>query len=337
MKYIFTPFNMLFAALVVAYGVVIFALTHLYDAPAYFTTILYSAPLQWGTVFFILCFVTYRVGRIMIVDRPARLTQAILIDFHQFITRERIFTALPLLILLPVFFSLFTSAKNLIPLIVPFAWDHEFGQWDKMLHFGRQPWEWTHMLFGAAGVTMGISLFYKLWFVVKFFVMYWQAFSLKYPQWREQFFIALAGIWIINGTLLAIWLSSAGPCFYGLLYPDAPDLYAPLMEKLRAVQIYDLRAMDYLWTAYEGHQARAFSGISAMPSMHVSLACLFAILGWRYGGLIRWGLIAFLILTLLGSVHLGWHYAIDGYLSLLTTPLIWLGAGWIVRRWRATS
>ncbi len=333
-SYLLTPFNSLFFLIVLFYGAGVYALTQLYGAPAYFTTGFYSAPLQWGTVFFLLGFVVCRALYIMIAVRPDRLILTIVHDLKSYITRERLLTALPLIILIPVFFSLFTSAKNLIPIIQPFFWDEAFARWDAWLHFGRQPWEWTHMAFGAGALTLGISLFYKLWFVVKFAMLYWQAFSLKYPALREQFFIALAGIWIINGTLLAIMLSSAGPCYFGMLHPELADPFGALMTRLRAIGIYDLYAMDYLWAAYLGEEARAFSGISAMPSMHVSLACLFALLAWRYGGAVRWGLMGFLAMTMLGSVHLGWHYAIDGYLSLLTTPPIWWGAGWIVRRYR---
>jgi hypothetical protein len=42
---------------------------------------------------------------------------------------------------------------------------------------------------------------------------------------------------------------------------------------------------------------------------------------------------------LLGSVHLGWHYAVDGYAGLLLGWLAWIAAG-PVARWhsaRATT
>lgn len=31
---------------------------------------------------------------------------------------------------------------------------------------------------------------------------------------------------------------------------------------------------------------------------------------------------------MIGSVHLGWHYAIDGYVSILAVIVIWKAVGW---------
>ena len=65
--------------------------------------------------------------------------------------------------------------------------------------------------------------------------------------------------------------------------------------------------------------------------MHVAMAALIAIAAWKVSrrlGALAW---AFALLILVGSVQLGWHYAVDGYLSLLLVPPIWLLAGWISR------
>jgi hypothetical protein len=333
-----TPFNGIFLIVTLVYGGSIWILTQIYNAPAYFTTSFYSITLHWATVFFMVLFVAYRVFSVMIVDRPVRLTRAIIADIKGYITWERFLNVAPLLVLIPVFFSLFTSAKNLIPVINPFSWDPVFADLDAFLHFGRQPWEWLMPVLGFAGVTMVISLFYKLWFIIKFFVMYWQAFSLSRPALRERFFIALLGIWIINGTVLAMWLSSAGPCFFAQLYPDLANPYAGLMEYLYAANdqaaVFDLPAQEFLWQAYQGHAPVPFSGISAMPSMHVSLAFLFLLLGWNYGRAQKIFFSLFLACTIIGSIHLGWHYAADGYLSILTTLPIWWAAGKIVALYR---
>ena len=75
------------------------------------------------------------------------------------------------------------------------------------------------------------------------------------------------------------------------------------------------------------HDVAMGSGISAMPSMHVALATLFALVGWRTN---RWVGIAttlFAVIIQIGSVHLGWHYAIDGYAGAVGMIVIWLLVG----------
>jgi hypothetical protein len=46
-------------------------------------------------------------------------------------------------------------------------------------------------------------------------------------------------------------------------------------------------------------------------------------LGWIFG--------AFLLVILIGSVHLGWHYAIDGYVGIIGTLILWWACGRLLR------
>lgn len=87
-----------------------------------------------------------------------------------------------------------------------------------------------------------------------------------------------------------------------------------------------------LWQNYESSTVGLGSGISAMPSLHVALTTLSALLLSRLSrtaGVLAW---AYLALILVGSVHLGWHYAIDGYASIIAVGLIWRAAGWWASR-----
>jgi membrane-associated phospholipid phosphatase len=78
-----------------------------------------------------------------------------------------------------------------------------------------------------------------------------------------------------------------------------------------------------LWENLQAGTWLPFGGVSAMPSVHVAMATLIAIVAKaqnRTAGLL---LTIFAGLTMLGSVVLGWHYAIDGYLGIAMALAIW--------------
>ena len=73
-------------------------------------------------------------------------------------------------------------------------------------------------------------------------------------------------------------------------------------------------------------------GISAMPSILVASSVLFALVAWRANRVLGWIFWAYAAAVMLGSVHLAWHYALDGYLGAALTVLIWRLAGWWLDR-----
>lgn len=98
------------------------------------------------------------------------------------------------------------------------------------------------------------------------------------------------------------------------------------MEYLRrTAAVHDLttiQAQDYLWAGYSSRQIST-EGISAMPSMHVAMATLFCIAGFQTNRLLGFAYGLFLCLIIVGSVQLGWHYAVDGYVSIVLVLVLW--------------
>lgn len=246
---------------------------------------------------------------------------------------ERVAMAMVPLLLVPLFSSAFTSVKNAIPLIQPFAYDQAFMELDRALHFGRHPWELLQPVLGHALATSIVSYLYNLWLPLMYLILCWQVFSLRDLRLRQQYLVSFILAWALLGNGLALLLSSAGPCFYGPVV-GGPDPYAPLMDYLRTADAgftnWSLEAQRYLWENYQSTGIAVGGGISAMPSLHVAIATLQALLGWRISRRLGWLLTAYALVILLGSVHLGWHYAVDGYLSIALMLVIWKLAG----RWR---
>jgi hypothetical protein len=239
-----------------------------------------------------------------------------------------------LVVLTPLMVS-FAALKNDIPLLVPFSWDATFARWDKMIGFGRAPWEWLQPLLGHPPVTAGINLVYDGWFAVMFGALVWQAFSARGGVLRMQFLLAFAFSWFFAGNVLAVIFSSAGPCYYGALHLSS-DPYAAQMAYLRAAAVHwpvwSVGVQDALWRSYTGGDA-VVSGISAMPSMHVVIAVVVMMLSWRTNRILGWALTCFAAVVVVGAVHLAWHYAVDTIAGAGLGFLFWYAAGWIARRY----
>jgi hypothetical protein len=262
---------------------------------------------------------------IMVRQRPARPLTVFIRDIRdRFLTVERLATALPLLVSMPLFVGSFTFFKAIIPMVNAYSWDPTFARWDEVLHFGYAPWLLLEPLFGAPIVTWIVNWLYNFWFFVLSLVWVWQVFSLRDPALRLQFFYALILTWILVGVVAATYFASVGPCYYGLVY-GTPDPFAPLMARLHDIdqtyRVWALSAQELLWNSY----VERGTGISAMPSMHVAVAFLFFLVARRAARWLGWVFFAYFAVILIGSVHLAWHYAIDGYASVLgVLPIWWL-------------
>ena len=231
-----------------------------------------------------------------------------------------------------IFMIGFAFMKVAIPSVVAFSWDEKFMQIDQQLHFGWHPFEILQPLFGFPVVTFATNFIYNMWFVVMFSCWFWQGFSRHDNPLRLQFLLSFALTWSIGGGILATVFSSGGPCYYGNLVGGS-DPFAPLTSYLASANetwpIWALNTQAELWSSYVNGEG-VLKGISAMPSMHVASSTLFVLLGFSKSRKMGWSLVLFAVMIFLGSVHLGWHYAIDGYAGAVLAVLFWKLSGMMI-------
>jgi hypothetical protein len=231
--------------------------------------------------------------------------------------------------------SMFAAFKPHIPDFNAFTWDPTFIEWDRALFFGRDGWELTHAVFGAPWMTLLIDRFYLAWFLVVLVAACVAAFSPMLSRIRMAFLMTFALNWIIGGTLLAIAFSSVGPVFMDRLSGD--QTFIPLLERLRvADEMYTLwtsTGIEMLWRGYMNDPDVVEFGISAFPSLHVCMSMLVVFYAQHLGRV--WGMLAwaFLVLIVLGSVHLGWHYLVDGIAGMAICWANWRASLWFARWW----
>lgn len=286
-----------------------------------------------------LLLIPHKFVEMAIYERPERPTLALCRNLLSVMgNREILARGLPIYFVLAVFMLVFANVKTSITVINPFAWDKTFAQWDLVLHFGRSPWQWIHPILGYPPVTFLINFNYILWnFILFGFLMHFGLLT-RLGEERTRYFLCFLLSWIVGGSLFALLLSSAGPCYYGEggLGID-PDPYAGLMAYLKAAnQSFPLSALSVqatLWNTVG--QPMPFGGVSAMPSMHNATALLFVLASRKFPRWLRWLLIVHLVLVYLGSIHLAWHYAVDAYLAWAITLAAWRVAGPLSRWWES--
>lgn len=233
---------------------------------------------------------------------------------------------------LTFFMAGFLYCKMLIPELQPFAWDAAFAAWDQMLFAGRHPWEVLQPVLGFPPVTFVLDYLYSAWVPLVF--VFWAGLFASHriaPAVRQQFWLATLLSWMLIGLCMAVIFSSAGPCYFSEVVPGTPSPYLGLEAYLAQVSqehfsLSSAATKEFLWQVHTG-QLAAPGGISAMPSMHNAQAVLFAAVAYRLDRRFGHLMAVYAVLIFLGSIHLAWHYAVDGLVGGAMALAVWKLAG----------
>lgn len=246
---------------------------------------------------------------------------------------------LPMILLLPTFFHVFGEIKSSMHLLVPVYADPYLADADRAI-FGTDAWKAMSLLVPYGSATTILDYTYVIWFLIMYIAILIAVFMRGNPERRFRFFATYFMSWIILGNVVALIADSAGPCFYKEFYGAQP--YQALFDHLNSVaeRIHPLAALSvqkYIIDQYRTNTEMFGEGISAFPSLHVAIAMLVSIFFFDINKIAGYVGFAFCVTILIGSVVLGWHYAVDGLASIAAVPLLWCMAGWLYRLRRRSA
>jgi hypothetical protein len=182
-------------------------------------------------------------------------------------------------------------------------------RWDRWLFFGHSPAVLLHDLLGQdLAARLLTDLYESFSWLVTIALVAALAFT---PTVRQAYVFVTAAMWAwILGVGSYYLIPSLGP------FHAAPEEFAGLTHtSIQTTQDAYLAQRVHLLA--HPHASDAFAQISAFASLHCALACLIFLMARYYGlRLVSWVAGLFLVGTLIATVYLGWHFAVDDVAGL---------------------
>jgi PAP2 superfamily protein len=188
--------------------------------------------------------------------------------------------------------------------------DNMLLSWDRWLFLGHSPAVLLHDLLGQHAAAYVLMVVYESFSsLVSVSVVAALVFTNRI---RDGYVFIASALWVwILGVGSYYLIPSLGP------FTSAPGQFAGLPHTM----IQDTQARYLAQRAHllaHPHAADAFAQISAFASLHVAVTCMILLMA-RYYRLRRTtrALAVFLIGTMLATVYLGWHFAVDDLAGLV--------------------
>ncbi len=285
-----------------------------------------SAYMQYSAHFafiLFLCALLFQACKLLLQKHPTPTKELVKLSRNWFTRDNKGIHSIVTYFLFILSLYIFGTVKSTLPQLVPFKFDVLFYRFDQFL-FGTDPYVILMPYLGGDRILFILNTAYQFWLLMIWASILWVTLSRNHLLRLQYLFASILSL-AISGNLLAVIFSSAGPCFVEPLL--GLDYYAPLFEHLSEVNertgtVWALIGQKILWDSYANSEG-IISGISAMPSMHNVFAWLWVFAAWKNRPL-RLVFLVYAILIFLGSVVLGWHYAVDGIAGFALAIPAWL-------------
>jgi hypothetical protein len=199
----------------------------------------------------------------------------------------------------------FRNLKSFVPFVNRSVYDDVMARADRVLWLGHDPAEVLHAVLGSGVAAHFFSFVYIAWIVLVpaslGVALVWSR-DVRAGEW---FVTAIAADWVL-GVATYFAVPALGPVYSDpAVFATLPHTWVTTLQEVMLQERYDVLAGP--WHT-DGVQT-----IAAFASLHVGITvtvCLLAVLL----DLPRWlraSLWAFLALTVLATVYLGWHFFVD--------------------------
>ncbi len=183
-------------------------------------------------------------------------------------------------------------------------------RWDRWLFFGHSPAVLLHDVLGQHVAAYVLMTLYESFSTVV--TVATVAAVVFVDRIRDGYVFIASALWVwILGVASYYAIPSLGP------FSSAPGEFAGLPHTM--IQETQARYMGQrAHLLAHPHASDAFAQVSAFASLHVAMTALLLLMA-RYYGLRRTSrvLVAFLLATMVATVYLGWHFAVDDAAGLL--------------------
>jgi membrane-associated phospholipid phosphatase len=209
--------------------------------------------------------------------------------------------------------------------------DHMLLTWDRWLFLDHSPAVLLHDLLGQdVAARLLTDLYESFSTLVTIALVGALAFT---PTVRAAYVFVVAAMWAwILGVGSYYLIPSLGP------FHAAPAEFAGLTRtSIQTTQASYVEQRDYLLAHPQAHDA--FAQISAFASLHCALTCLVFLMARYYGlKVLSWAAAVFLAGTIIATVYLGWHFAVDDIAGVLIAWVsVQLGKLVVLGSWRTTT
>ena len=208
--------------------------------------------------------------------------------------------------------------KVCVPLVNQRLWDQELWHLDTLLHLGFSPSLFLVELTQGTLLAGFLDTWYGFWLpsvslAIAFFC------AMPGARIRRRFVLSCVLIWTA-GAWTYVAIPALGPIY------SQHEVFQGIVPQLPKADAGHRMLWDNYQTVVAGRSGglRQFNptrGIAALPSLHVGAHWLLMLWCRRFARPLFLPALVGTLLTFLGSIVTGWHYAIDGYVGIALAQL----------------